>query len=130
MEIRAPKIANSERAVAIVKYHPSIKAFRMDTVDYAHIGIMEIIPAWKTTDGKLISVETGEEVNTGNNFQERRLGLGVEFRYPDGSEIILIRDPYTREQYFSPKGELKGGPCYNICPFNKEELERKAISTL
>lgn len=128
MELKKSKRNNGEVAVAVVKFSKLLNKRNIDMLNYTHPGILEIIPAWKTTAGKYISVETGEEVNPGNNFQERSISLGTEFQYPNGDVIILVRDLKTHEQYFAPIEGLKGGPRYNICPYDKEKLER--VSTL
>ena len=85
------KTLNNE-VVAVIKLPHYIPVQRIPHfADYKNPYIKEIIPCIKTADGRLISLQTGNEVKPVNEDLLWSVQVGTVFSFKDGGEFLLSR---------------------------------------
>ncbi len=92
----------------------------VDFCDYNHPAITALIPAFET-DGRLVSMETGNEVRLNPGDQVLPVLLGTALFFPDGTDVVYTRGWYKGRYmfFFAKKTCSDRTTCPNVRVFGE-----------
>lgn len=116
MVLKAP-VAGA-KPVVVVRYVGQVNMH-----EYNRPNMTAVIPAWKCPDGKIVAVKDGKAVTSGTAVWD--LLRGDNFRYDDGSQILLTRGLYGARETFFVSGKEADKPYMQVHRAFEQEEKKK-----
>lgn len=114
MVLKAPAGA---KPVVVVRYSGQVNLY-----EYWRPNVTAVIPAWKCPDGKVLAVKDGKPVTIGNEIWD--LSRGANFRYTDGTQILLTRELFGERRVFFVTGAEADKPYMQVHKAFVKEIKK------
>ncbi len=113
-------VSSSKEAGEDVVSAPHEVQSSVESHDYKHHAITALIPAFET-DGRLVSMETGNEVKLNPGDQVLPVMVGTALFFPDGTNVVYTRGWYKGRYmfFFAKKACSDRTTCPNVRVFGE-----------
>ena len=95
------------KPVVVVRYSGQVNLY-----EYWRPNLTAVIPAWKCPDGRVLAVKDGKPVTIGNATWD--LIRGANFRYTDGTQILLTRELFGKRRVYFVTGAEADKPYMQV----------------